>query len=61
LLKTVPLSYITKVEKNAPYRLHEAISTLIRIYAATAIGTEPAFVFTPSQAVREMIAELTFR
>jgi DNA-binding MarR family transcriptional regulator len=25
-------SYITTVEKNAPYRLHQAISTLIRIY-----------------------------
>lgn len=32
MLKTLPSSYITKVEKNAPYRLHEAISTLIRIY-----------------------------
>jgi len=32
LLKMVPSSYITTVEKNAPYRLHQAISTLIRIY-----------------------------
>jgi len=28
---------------------------------ATAFGTEPAFVFTPGQAVCKMIAQLTFR
>ena len=38
LIETLPISYITTMNKDAPYRLHEAISALIRVYKITEIG-----------------------
>ncbi len=38
LIETLPLSYITIMNSNAPERLHEAISALIRVYKIAETG-----------------------
>lgn len=38
LIETLPVSYITIMNKDAPYRLHQAISALIRVYKITELG-----------------------